>query len=95
MATERLERVIHHPALTLKYIKPARYAGLRVVVGTKVSKKATERNRLKRQLREIWRKLPVASDVAATLYTKSSTLSLSFAELTAVVTRLATPLVRK
>ncbi|MFA5967357.1 MAG: ribonuclease P protein component [Patescibacteria group bacterium] len=95
MAAYRSERVIHHPALTLKYIEPARRSGLRIVVGTKVSKKATERNQLKRRLREIWRSLPIVPNVAATFYTKSTVLPLSFAELKAVVTRLAAPLIKK
>lgn len=89
------ERVIHHPALTLKYLRPAKHPGLRVVVGGKVSRKATERNLLKRRLREIWRTLPIPPDVAATLYTKSATLNLSFAELTGAVTKLITSLKRE
>ena len=95
MAAYRSERVIHHSALTLKYVESAQHPGLRIVVGTKVSKKATERNQLKRRLKEIWRQLPVAPDVAVTLYTKTTTLLLSFAELKTVVTRLASPLIKK
>jgi len=89
------ERAIYHPALTLKYVKPSRRPGLRVVVGTKISKKATERNRLKRRLREIWRNLAIPANVAATLYTKPITLTLSFAELKAAVTKLTTQITRE
>jgi len=86
------ERVVHHPALTLKYVRPSRRPGLRVVVGVRVSKKATERNLLKRRLREIWRQLPIPLDVAATFYTKQITLKLSFSELQTAVVKLTYPL---
>lgn len=95
MAPYLPERVVHHPALTLKYVVPSRRPGLRVVVGVKVSKKATERNLLKRRLKEIWRKLSLPPDVAATFYTKADTLKLSFTELATIVTKLTSALTRK
>lgn len=95
MEGRTLERVVHHPVLTLKYVRPSRHPGLRVVVGMKTSKRATTRNLLKRRLREIWRELPIPADVLATLYTKAEALKLSFAELRAVVVRLATSLIKE
>jgi ribonuclease P protein component len=89
------ERVIHHPALTLKYLRPSRHPSLRVVVGVKVSPKATQRNLLKRRLREIWRVIPIPSDVAVTLYTTKATLGLSFAELKRAVVQLAHQLTKE
>ena len=91
----RFERVIYHPALTLKYVKPSLRPGLRTAVGTKVSPKATQRNLLKRRLREIWRSLPIPSGVAATIYVKPVALKMSFAELKTAVTKLVLPLTRE
>ena len=79
------ERVIHHPALTLKYVRPARRPGLRVVVGVKTASKATQRNLLKRRLREVWRAAAVPPDVMATIYTSKATLDLSFTDLKKII----------
>ena len=87
------ERVIHHPTLTLRYFvnhsAPSRSSRSRVVVSTKVSKKATERNRLKRQIRAIWQRLTLPPGARVAIYTKPDALSLSFQELTNILTRLA------
>lgn len=95
MVVKGYERVIHHPALTLKYIRPHRRPGLRVVVGIKTAKQATKRNLLKRRLREIWRQLAIPKDVSAILYTKAAILKLSFAELRAIVAKLSISLTQE
>jgi ribonuclease P protein component len=64
-------------------------------VGVKVSPKATQRNLLKRRLREIWRVMSIPSDVAVTLYTTKTTLGLSFAELKRVVAQLTHQLTKE
>ncbi|MFH0912380.1 MAG: ribonuclease P protein component [Patescibacteria group bacterium] len=91
MLTRQPGRVIHHPAFTLRYsgARPPRPVKLRVVVSTKLSKKATERNRLRRRVREIWRVLPVTTlPPVVTIYMKSLSLNMSFAELRMAITRI-------
>ena len=56
---------------------------LRVVVSTKIAKKAVDRNKLKRRLREIWRALPHEKGARVTVYTRREALNLDFASLSA------------
>ena len=65
---------------------------LRIVVGTKLSKKATVRNQLKRRVREIWRQLAIPPNVRITLYAKQPALSIKFAELKLALVRLTASL---
>ena len=92
MPEKYLERVIHHPVLTLRYFKNTSrrpVAPLRVVVSSKVAKKATVRNLIRRRIREIWRQLPVPPNLSVALYTKTAILDKSFAELKAIITHLS------
>ena len=54
---------------------------IRVIVSTKVSKKATERNKIKRQLREIWHSLKINQFPSPHVYVKKAALSMSFSQL--------------
>ncbi len=68
----------------LKYLKnELGHRRFAVIVSTKISKKATERNLLKRRLRELLKvssdKLPTSYDFV--LYTKKGIQNLSFQEL--------------
>ncbi len=54
---------------------------IRVIVSTKVSKKATERNKIKRQLREIWHSLKINQLPLPHVYVKKAALSMSFNQL--------------
>jgi len=85
----RYRRSAHQSAFRLE-LTPLRSSevDLRVVVSTKVTKKAVERNRLKRRLREIWRALspiplrpPASPGYRVTVYTKKIALETGFSDL--------------
>jgi len=54
---------------------------IRVIVSAKVSKKAIERNKIKRQLREIWHSLKAKQLPPPHVYIKKAALSMSFDQL--------------
>jgi ribonuclease P protein component len=87
----RYGRACHSPALVLKVLKtglPLSRFGF--VVGTKVSKKATQRNKAKRRLRAIAAKLqpqvPEGYDIA--FIVRAGLIEKTFAELEALVVSL-------
>jgi RNase P protein component len=75
------------PAFTLKY-PPARDSAkrIRIVVSAKVAKKATQRNLIKRRLRQAWGL--VGGGQPPHLYIKKAALTMSFAQLKAELSRL-------
>ncbi|MFH1088626.1 MAG: ribonuclease P protein component [Patescibacteria group bacterium] len=87
------ERVIHHQILTLRYFKSDAirfsHKRLRVVVSTKINKKAAARNLIRRRIKEIWRQLPIPTSVVATIYTKVAILDKSYAEIKNILTNIA------
>jgi len=80
--------VMYQPAFSVKSLDPrvSKKSQLRVVVSVKVSKKATERNLIKRRIKEVWR--VVSPKRAVCVYVKKPALLLSFAEIKAELTRL-------
>ena len=75
------------PAFTLKYPPVSGQAKrIRIVVSAKVAKKATQRNLIKRRLRNIWQL--IGSGQPPYLYIKKAALTMSFAQLKAELTRL-------
>lgn len=54
---------------------------LRVVVSTKISKKAIVRNRLRRQIKEAWRLLKITKIPAPHIYVKKIALDKSYQEI--------------
>ncbi|MBU1092624.1 ribonuclease P protein component [Patescibacteria group bacterium] len=87
------ERVIHHSVLTLRYFKsdanrlPSQR--LRVVISTKIAKKATIRNLIRRRVKEVWRQLSIPTDLVVAIYTKSAILDKSFAEIKTILTNIS------
>lgn len=87
------ERVIYHQVLTLRYFKintstfPNKK--LRVIISSKIAKKATDRNLVRRRIKEVWRQLPIPPDIAVTIYTKATILNQSFAEINNILTGIA------
>ncbi|OGB74264.1 hypothetical protein A2V68_00670 [candidate division Kazan bacterium RBG_13_50_9] len=73
----------HTAAFTIKHTHPAHPLGRpRVIVSTKVTKRATQRNLIKRRLRELWRELG-KDHQSPHIYVKKAALAMSFAELRA------------
>ena len=75
------------PAFTLKY-PPTRDQAkrIRIVVSAKVAKKATQRNLIKRRLRNIWQS--VGSGPLPYIYVKKAALTMPFAQLKSEFQRL-------
>jgi len=92
MPEKHPECVIHHQVLTLRYFKSnaVRFSNkrLRVVISTKIAKKATIRNLTRRRIKEIWRQLPIPTSVVATIYTKTAILDKSFTEIKNILTNI-------
>lgn len=87
------ERVIHHSVLTLRYFKgdPNRPTNqrLRVVISTKIAKKATTRNLVRRRIKEIWRQLSIPAGLVVAVYAKSAILDKSFVEIKTILTAIS------
>ncbi|MBU1083335.1 ribonuclease P protein component [Patescibacteria group bacterium] len=73
---------IYQPAFSVKplNLRTSR-ARLRVVVSGKISKKATERNLIRRRVKDAWRL--ISSEEAVCIYVKKPALSMSFAQIKA------------
>lgn len=68
------------PAFTLKYPPAREQTGkLRIVVSGKLTKRATQRNLIKRRLRHLWR--VVGNGLPPHIYVKKAALNMSFSEL--------------
>lgn len=92
MVGQRSDRALYHPAFTLRYFPTNKPTKIRIAVGNKLSKKATERNQFKRRVREIWRVLAIPPQFAITLYPKPVALTLTFAELKIALNKITAPL---
>ncbi|MFH0905267.1 MAG: ribonuclease P protein component [bacterium] len=75
-SVSRRGRVVYRPGLTVKCEAVRTPTKPRIVISQKVDKRAVVRNRLRRQVREILRKLPTPG-LAITVITKKETLSLT------------------
>jgi len=54
---------------------------IRVVISTKIAKKAVVRNKLKRQIKEAWRLLKITKTAAPHIYVKKTALGRSYKEI--------------
>jgi len=88
MVGQRSDRILYHPAFTLKYFSTNKTVKLKIAIGNKLSKKSTERNQFKRRVKEIWRTLNIPPQLAITLYPKSIALTLTFTELKTALNKL-------
>lgn len=70
------------PVFTLKYPSGVKLqGGPRVIISTKISKKATQRNRIRRRLKEAWRSLSGAHVSPPYIYVRKMALGMSFVQL--------------
>ena len=70
------------PAFILKYPSGVKLQDEpRVIVSTKISKQATQRNRIKRRLKEAWRSLSGVQVPPPCIYVRKVALGMSFAQL--------------
>lgn len=76
----RKGRSIRRPAFTVCYVTTPKPPSPRIVVSQKVDKRATVRNRLRRQIREILRKLPIVN-LALVVIVKKEAVTLEFTAL--------------
>jgi ribonuclease P protein component len=80
--------VIYQPAFSVKPLdfRTSKMGRLRIVVSAKVSKKATERNLMRRRIKEIWRLL--SPKTAVCIYVRKPALLMSFAQIKNELTRI-------
>ncbi|MEA1909984.1 MAG: ribonuclease P protein component [Patescibacteria group bacterium] len=77
-------KVIHSPAFTVRFrsLASARVKNpIKFVVSTKISKKAVDRNKIRRRLKEIWKKFQLPQNSETIIYAKKEVLNLSFSEI--------------
>lgn len=81
--------IVYQPAFSVRplSVREAKTDSPRIIVSSKISKKATERNLIKRRFREAWRMIAPPNHFAVSIYIKKPALKMSFAQIKAELAR--------
>jgi len=81
--------IVYQPAFSIRPLnaREAQTSSLRIIVSSKISKKATERNLIKRRFREAWKIVAPPSYPAVSIYIKKPAFKMSFAQIKAELAR--------
>lgn len=96
MRQQENTKVIHNLAFTVRHRKlfsSQKKIPIKFIVSTKISKKAVERNKIRRRLKEIWSKLILPTNTETIIYAKKKILELSFSEIKEISNNVAQKLV--